>query len=48
MHLFWSNSSTELDAFFASRSKDFYRNGIEQLPRRWATVVEQDGDYILD
>lgn len=36
----------ELDNFFASKSKDFYSHGIQQLPDKWREVVNNDGDYI--
>ncbi len=35
-------------AFFALKSADFYKNGIEQLAKRWAIVVDNDDDYIVD
>jgi histone-lysine N-methyltransferase SETMAR len=39
---------TDLDAFFKSKSRDFYASGIKQLPQRWAMVVDSNGDYIID
>lgn len=39
---------SDLLAFFESKSSDFYKRGIYQLPARWAAVVEKDGDYIID
>ena len=37
-----------LDAFFASKSEAFFRNGLLQLPQRWRKVVENQGDYFID
>jgi histone-lysine N-methyltransferase SETMAR len=37
---------SEISKFFASKTTDFYRKGIEDLPKRWAQVVESDGEYI--
>ena len=34
-----------LDSWIASRDKQFYRNGIRDLPERWAKVVANDGKY---
>lgn len=31
--------------FFASKSKEWYRHGIEQLARRWIQTIENDGLY---
>lgn len=46
------NSATDderhLQSYFASRPADFYRNGIENLRSRWRTVIDNDGDYIID
>ena len=39
---------SDLTAFFESKPASFYRRGIEQLPERWANVVENNGDYIAD
>lgn len=39
---------THLNFFFASKPKTFFTEGIENLQKRWRTVVENDGDYILD
>jgi histone-lysine N-methyltransferase SETMAR len=39
---------SDLTAFFASKWPDFYTSGIDQLPGRWAMVVDNDGDYIID
>lgn len=37
-----------LEKFFASKSADFYREGIEDLLRRWEEVIELEGDYVVD
>jgi len=42
------NVHTGMSDFFASKSKDFYRRGIEELPQRWETVIENDGNYIIN
>ena len=39
---------SDLTAFFESKPGSFYRRGIELLPERWAKVVENNGDYIVD
>ncbi len=38
----------DLNAFFELQSASFYKRGIELLPARWAKVVENNGDYIVD
>lgn len=40
--------NSDLAAFFASKPPDFYKSGIDQLPIRWTTVVDNNGDYIID
>lgn len=35
----------ELDSFFSSKNKEFYKKGIYKLPSRWEKVVECDGNY---
>lgn len=37
-----------LDAFFASKSAEFWKNGIFSLRERWRHVIEQGGTYIID
>ncbi|CAK9823968.1 Histone-lysine N-methyltransferase SETMAR [Anthophora retusa] len=37
-----------LTEFFESKSQEFYNRGIKMLPERWAQVVENNGDYIVD
>ncbi|CAO4372757.1 unnamed protein product [Caenorhabditis nigoni] len=38
----------EVSDFFDSRTPEFWKSGIEELPNRWLTVVMNNGDYILD
>ncbi|XP_076053689.1 histone-lysine N-methyltransferase SETMAR-like [Oratosquilla oratoria] len=37
-----------LTDFFASKTPEFYRKGIEQLETRWQKVLDADGDYFED
>ena len=37
-----------LDEFFHSKSKDFYKKGIEELVTKWETVTENKDKYIID
>ncbi len=39
---------SDLTAFFELQSASFYKRGIELLPARWAKVVENNGDYIVN
>jgi histone-lysine N-methyltransferase SETMAR len=39
---------SDLTAFFELQSASFYKRGIKLLPARWARVVENNGDYIVD
>ncbi len=39
---------TWLSDFFGSRSRDFWRNGINKLVDRWKQVMVNDGKYIED
>ena len=32
--------------FFASHSPQFYRRGIEDLPRRWEQIMDSNGQYV--
>ena len=34
-----------LTRFFASKTPEFYRRGIEKLPKRWEKAVEEGGKY---
>ncbi|KAK6739598.1 hypothetical protein RB195_008227 [Necator americanus] len=38
----------DLRAFFASKSPEFYAEGIRSLVRRWQKVVDVDGDYFVE
>ena len=35
-----------LNTFFFNKSLEFYASGIDQLPRRWITIVDSEGEYI--
>lgn len=35
----------EVDLFLDSRSPEFFKEGIEKLPKRWQKIVELNGDY---
>jgi len=37
-----------LTDFFSSKDANFYKKGIEMLKNRWQTIINNDGDYILD
>uniref|UniRef100_A0A1I7V3L7 HTH_48 domain-containing protein n=1 Tax=Caenorhabditis tropicalis TaxID=1561998 RepID=A0A1I7V3L7_9PELO len=39
---------TELQSFFDSKPREFYRKGIEQLPIRWQYIVDNNGAYYVD
>uniref|UniRef100_A0A1I7U6J1 HTH_48 domain-containing protein n=1 Tax=Caenorhabditis tropicalis TaxID=1561998 RepID=A0A1I7U6J1_9PELO len=39
---------TAIQSFFDNKPRDFYRNGIEQLPTRWQYIVNNDGAYYVD
>ena len=36
---------TEVQNFFKSRTKDFYKNGITKLLNRWEKAIEYEGSY---
>ena len=38
----------ELIQFFASKNQTLYVSGIMKLTERWQTVIEQNGQYIID
>jgi histone-lysine N-methyltransferase SETMAR len=38
----------QLMFYFASKSVQFYRDGIRQLPERWAKVIDNNGYYFDD
>jgi len=37
-----------ISRYFAKKSIDFYRAGIENLHTRWQEVEDNEGDYIID
>ena len=37
-----------LDDFFTSKPPDFFRRGIEKLPERWESIINNAGEYIID
>ncbi|MEZ0498439.1 hypothetical protein [Sphingomonas sp. IW22] len=37
-----------LEEWFSSKDQAFYRYGIEKLPKRWETVINNKGEYIID
>ena len=37
-----------INQFFESKDGNFFRSGIECLPQRWQTVVDNNGEYIID
>ena len=37
-----------LDTFFINKTPEFYDSGVNKFPDRWATVVNSEGEYILD
>lgn len=37
-----------LDAFFASKSPEFWRDGMEELAGRWEEVLATEGEYVSD
>jgi histone-lysine N-methyltransferase SETMAR len=54
-HFLSGNSFEDIDAirsaltaFFASKPASFYKQGIEDLVRRWGVVVDNEGEYIID
>lgn len=44
----YDNVKKGVSEFFDSKSTDFYRAGIEQLPKRWSDIVDNDGEYVID
>lgn len=36
-----------LNSYFSSKTSNFFKRGIEKLPERWQTVLNNNGDYIL-
>jgi [histone H3]-lysine36 N-dimethyltransferase SETMAR len=39
---------TSLLAFFESKPREFYKDGIEKLVERWNKVISSGGEYIID
>ena len=37
-----------LDEYFESKPQSFYRDGIRQLPIKWAKVIDNNGNYFED
>jgi transposase len=37
-----------LDEFLMAKPADFFKSGIENLPERWESVVNNGGEYIID
>src|SRR5215510_1325529 len=37
-----------IETFFDQKSPAFYRDAIMDLPRRWETVIDNDGAYLID
>jgi len=37
-----------LETFFNRLSKEFFAKGIGELAQRWETVIDNNGDYIID
>jgi hypothetical protein len=37
-----------LDEIFTAKPADFFKRGIENLPKRWETVVNIGEEYIID
>jgi hypothetical protein len=37
-----------LDEIFTAKPADFFKRGIENLPKRWEAVVSNGGEYIID
>ena len=46
--LFGKDVQNNLDKFFEVKSKEFYRRGIEKLPRRWEQIIKNNGQSIID
>jgi hypothetical protein len=46
------NNDAELqnwfDEFLTTKPADFFKRGIENLPKRWETVVNNGGEYTVD
>ena len=44
----YEDLKTAVTNFFASQTKEFWANGIDELPVRWGKVIDNDGNYIID
>jgi len=44
----YTTLNSDLAEFFASKTPQFYKSGIEQLPLRWTTIVDNNGEYFND
>ncbi|KAK6735238.1 hypothetical protein RB195_018425 [Necator americanus] len=38
----------DVEAWTASKNRDFFARGIDRLPSKWEAVLEVDGDYALE
>ena len=39
---------SSINTFFYSKTPEFYASGINQLRDRWASVIDSEGEYIID
>jgi hypothetical protein len=37
-----------LDKFFKAKSADFFKPGIENLPKHWKAIINNGGEYVVD
>ncbi|VDO72341.1 unnamed protein product [Heligmosomoides polygyrus] len=44
----YDNLKSDIAEFFESQPPEFWAKGIDDLPNRWATVVDNCGDYTVD
>ncbi|PAV60690.1 hypothetical protein WR25_14446 [Diploscapter pachys] len=44
----YDDLKTAVNDFFASQSPEFWAQGINDLPNKWAKVTDLNGQYILD
>ena len=35
-----------IDGWIAGKDEEFFRRGIDKLPKRWREVIANDGQYI--
>lgn len=38
----------DIEAYFGSKDKQFFEQGIKNLPKRWEDIVNNEGKYIID